>query len=140
MGATAQIVGRLTRDPELRTTPSGLAIAGMRVAVDRAGDKQDDGSYASGFFDVTVFGNQAENCAQYLAKGREVAVFGRLRFHEWEAKDGSGKRSRVEIDANDVRFIGGKGDAEAAAGGSDDQGADDSDDIPFMPTIDGLGN
>lgn len=89
------------------------------LAVDRAGDKADDGTYESGFFDVTVWGNQAENVAQYLSKGARAAVQGDLRHHRWEADDGT-KRSKVEINAFRVDFIDTKAEREEReAGGGD---------------------
>lgn len=134
--------GRLTRDPELRHTPSGQAVAQFSLAVDRAGDKQEDGTYAAGFFDCTVFGNQAENVSQYLSKGARAAVTGDLRHHRWDANDGT-KRSRVEINARWVEFLETKSERESResdTGGGftpppSSSGADDfssaDDDIPF---------
>ena len=100
------ISGNLTRDPELRSTPGGTSICGMRIAVnssrkDESGQSVDKPNY----FDLTVFGAQGDNCAQYLAKGRPVAVDGRLNWREWEAKDGS-KRQSVDIIADSVQFLG----------------------------------
>lgn len=142
------LVGRLTRDPELRNTPSGQSVGSFSLAVDRAGDKEDDGSFGTGFFDVTVWGKQAENVATYLAKGRQCAVQGELRHHRWEAQDGT-KRSRVEINAFRVTFIGGREETQedeqtttdnrftpAGAASSSDESNDffagsGDDDIPF---------
>ena len=93
--------------------------------------------------DVSVWGAQGENCAQYLAKGRPVAIDGRLEWREWEATDGSGKRQAVEIVADSVQFLGSRGDGDGAGGGSfvpagaAQQGSADfpssptDDDIPF---------
>ena len=88
-----------------------------------------------------MFGNQAESCAQYLAKGRPVAIDGRLEWREWEAKDGGGKRESVEIVADSVQFLGGRGDGEGGGGnqfvpaGAQQESADfpaaTDDDIPF---------
>jgi len=144
------ITGNLTRDPELRHTGGGTSVCGMRVAVN---SRRKDGSGnwidKPNYFDVTVFGAQGENCANYLSKGRPVAVDGRLDWSEWEAKDGSGKRSKVEIIANTVQFLGSRdGGGEGGNGNgftpqsdvpadtSDFQGASVSgggseDDIPF---------
>ncbi len=94
---TAQILGRLTRDPELRSLPDGTAVCDLRVAVDGMGRTRDK----AGYIDVTVFGSNAEAQAEYLSKGREIAVAGDLRFEEYEAKDG-GKRSRHYIVARTV--------------------------------------
>ena len=93
----------LTKDPELRSTGSGMSVCQLRVAVNsRRKDQNGEWVDKPNYFDVTVFGAQGENCANYLAKGRPVAVEGRLDFSEWEAKDGSGKRNKVEIIANDL--------------------------------------
>jgi single-strand DNA-binding protein len=138
------IVGRLTRDPELRSLPSGSSVLQLGVAVNgRQKDAGGNWSDKPNFFDVKVFGAQAEMLANNLAKGRRIGVDGRLDWSSWEAQDGS-KRSKVEIVAQSVQFLdskndGGGGDfgggnqfvpAGAAAGSDADfQGADD--DIPF---------
>ena len=101
------ITGNLTRDPELRSTGSGMAVCDMRVAVNsRRKDASGEWIDKPNYFDVTVFGAQGENCSTYLSKGRPVAVEGRLDWREWEAKDGSGKRQAVSIIANSVQFLG----------------------------------
>ena len=91
------LVGNLTRDPELRHTPSGTAVCKLRVAVNTR-QKDSTGQWVDkpNYFDVTVWGNQGESCAQYLAKGRPIGVDGRLDWREWEAQDGT-KRQAVEI-------------------------------------------
>jgi len=101
------ITGNLTRDPELRSTPGGMSICGLRVAVNGRKKDAETGQWVDkpNYFDVTVFGSQGENCAQYLAKGRPVAVEGRLNWREWEAQDGS-KRQAVDIIADTVQFLG----------------------------------
>jgi single-strand DNA-binding protein len=105
------ITGNLTKDPELRSTGGGLSVCKMRVAVNsRRKDQSGEWVDKPNYFDVTAFGGQAENCANYLSKGRPVAVEGRLEWSEWEASDGSGKRSKVEIIANSVQFLGSRGD------------------------------
>ena len=92
------ITGNLTRDPELRSTGGGTSVCELRVAVNSRRKDGQTGEWVDkpNYFDVTVFGAQGENCANYLAKGRPVAVEGRLDWREWEAKDGSGKRQKVE--------------------------------------------
>ncbi|HEY7004314.1 MAG TPA: single-stranded DNA-binding protein [Gaiellaceae bacterium] len=138
------LVGNLTRDPELRHTPSGTAVCGLRLAVNSRRKDPATGEWGEkpNYFDVTVWGNQGESCAQYLSKGRPVAVDGRLDWREYEAKDGS-KRQAVEIIADSVQFLGGRGDSEGgqsyipqsdvAADQSDfvKAGATADDDIPF---------
>jgi single-strand DNA-binding protein len=133
------VVGNLTRDPELRHTPSGMAVCSLRIAVNTT-RKDESGQWVDkpNYFDVTVWGQQGENCAQYLSKGRPVAIDGRLEWREWEAQDGS-KRQAVDIVADNVQFLGGRQEGEGAAyvpatatGGADDfppSPADD--DIPF---------
>jgi single-strand DNA-binding protein len=99
------ITGNLTRDPELRSTPGGTAVCSLRVAVNSRRKEGDQWVDKPNYFDVTVWGQQGENCAQYLSKGRPVAVDGRLNWREWEAQDGS-KRQSVDIIADSVQFLG----------------------------------
>jgi single-strand DNA-binding protein len=101
------ITGNLTRDPELRSLPSGTSVCKLRVAVNSRRKDSASGEWVDkpNYFDVTVWGAQGENCATYLSKGRPVAVDGRLDWREWEAQDGS-KRQSVEIIADAVQFLG----------------------------------
>ena len=100
------LTGNLTRDPELRTTPSGTSVCGLRIACNtRRKDSSGQWVDKPNYFDVTVWGAQGENCAQYLSKGRPVAVDGRLEWREWEDKDGN-KRQAVDIIADSVQFLG----------------------------------
>ena len=138
------LVGNLTRDPELRHTPGGTAVCSLRLAVNsRRKDQSGQWVEKPNYFDVTVWGQQGENCAQYLAKGRPVAVDGRLEWREWDAQDGQ-KRQAVEIIADSVQFLGGRGDGEGGSFGGGNQfvpagaGAENADfpsaaddDIPF---------
>ena len=136
------IVGRLTRDPELRHLPSGSAVLQMGVAVNgRMKDDAGNWSDKPNFFDVKVFGNQAEMLANHLSKGRRIGVDGRLDWSSWEAQDGT-KRSKVEIVAQSVQFLDSRQDGEGGGSGSfvpagavaDSPGADfggSDDDIPF---------
>jgi single-strand DNA-binding protein len=113
------ITGNLTRDPELRHTGGGTAVCDLRVAVNsRRKDQSGNWVDKPNYFDVTVWGAQGENCAQYLAKGRPVAIEGRLDWREWEAKDG-GKRQAVQIVANTVQFLGSR---DGAGGGNGNGG------------------
>lgn len=111
------IVGRLTRDPELKHLPSGSPVLEMGVAVN---GRQQDGSGnwvdKPNFFDVKVFGNQAEFLSQYLSKGRRVGIDGRLDWRSWEAQDGT-KRSKVDIVAQSVQFLDSRGDGDGEGGG-----------------------
>lgn len=105
------LVGNLTRDPELRQTPNGKSVCTLGLAVnDRY--KNDAGEWVDkpNYFDIVVWGAQAESCERYLSKGRPVAVDGRLSYRAWEAQDGS-KRSKVEVIANTVQFLGSRQDA-----------------------------
>ena len=137
------ITGNLTRDPELRHTPSGTAVCSLRVAVNTRRKDNQTGEWTEkpNYFDVTVWGNQGESCAQYLSKGRPVGIDGRLEWREWEAQDGS-KRQAVEIIADSVQFLGSRQDSEgggqpqfvpsgAQAENADFGGSAADDDIPF---------
>ena len=134
------LVGRLTRDPELKHLPSGTPVLEMGVAVN--GRQQDDaGNWVDkpNFFDVKVFGNQAEMLSQHLAKGWRIGIDGRLDWRSWEAQDGT-KRSKVDVVAQTVQFLDSRQDAEspayvpagaAAASGDDFPTSPADDDIPF---------
>jgi single-strand DNA-binding protein len=134
------LVGRLTRDPELRHLPSGTPVLEMGVAVN--GRQQDDGGNwvdKPNFFDVKVYGNQAEMLSQHLTKGRRIGIDGRLDWRSWEAQDGS-KRSKVDVVAQSVQFLDSRmegGEAPeyvktgAASGGDDFPTSPTDDDIPF---------
>jgi single-strand DNA-binding protein len=138
------LVGNLTKDPELRHTPSGTAVCSLRLAVNTRRKDSATGEWTEkpNYFDITVWGNQGESCAQYLAKGRPVAVDGRLEWREWDAQDGT-KRQAVEIIADSVQFLGSRGDGEgggqpqfvpagaAAQTENADFAAGAHDDIPF---------
>ena len=94
------LMGRLTRDPEQRTTSTGKTIVSFSIAVDRIG--QDD---SADFFNVTAWEKLGELVMQYLAKGRRVLVQGRLRQDSWDDKETGKKRSSVEVTATDVTFL-----------------------------------
>lgn len=137
------ITGNLTRDPELRHTEAGTPVCNLRVGVNgRRKNAHDEWLDKPNFFDVTVWGKRGESCAEYLAKGRPVAVEGRLDWREYTKDDE--KRQSVQIVANSVQFLGGKpeeegGDADATASeNSEDRqpagvaaGGGAEDDIPF---------
>ena len=141
------LTGNLTSDPELRSLPSGTSVCKLRVACNTRRKDNSTGEWVDkpNYFDVTVWGAQGENCAQYLAKGRPVAVDGRLEWREWQDKEGN-KRQSVDIIADSVQFLGSRegsenggrftpqsdvpadtGDFETAPAGA--RGPDD--DIPF---------
>ena len=96
------LMGRLTRDPEQRTTTSGRMVVSFSIAVDR--QTQDD---QADFFDVTAWEKLGELVMQYLSKGRRVLVQGRLRQDSWEDKETGKRRSRIEVVASDVTFLDG---------------------------------
>ncbi|MDB5159795.1 MAG: single-strand binding protein [Candidatus Saccharibacteria bacterium] len=105
------LMGRLTRDPEQRTTTGGKTIASFSIAVDRGGD-----SDAADFFEITAWEKLGDLVIQYLGKGRRVLVQGRLRQDSWDDKETGKKRSRVEVTATDVTFLDGpNGDSEGGA-------------------------
>ena len=131
------LIGNLTRVPELRYTPSGTAVADLRLAVNRnyttqGGEKRED----TCFLTVVVWGKQAETCREYLDKGSPILVEGRLQTRDWEAKDGQ-KRTVTEVVAERVQFMGrGRGGATApaavpATGESFDHESPSDDDVPF---------
>jgi len=109
------LTGNLTRDPDLRATPGGLAICKLGIAVNTR-RKNSDGQWEEkpNFFRVTVFGRQAESCHNFLKKGRPVAIDGRLEWSSWET-DGQ-KRESVDIIADSVQFLGGREDAGTGNG------------------------
>jgi len=138
------LVGNLTRDPEMKHLPSGTALCPLRIAVNtRRKDESGQWTDKPNYFDVSVWGAQGESCAQYLAKGRPVAIDGRLEWREWEATDGSGKRQAVEIVADNVQFLGSRGDGDGGGGGGQQfvpAGASQSNtaDFPSQPTDDDI--
>lgn len=153
---------RLTRDPELRSLPSGTSVCQLRVAFSTSWKNSGTGQWEErpNYVDVTVWGAQGESCARYLSKGRQVCVQGRLQWREWETKEG-GKRQSVDIQAEQVQFVGGRDDDNG--GGSSSSGftprqqsdvpadvpggmdfqpvaggnvpAQDDSDIPFAPSV-----
>ncbi|HEY3363888.1 MAG TPA: single-stranded DNA-binding protein [Symbiobacteriaceae bacterium] len=133
---TVVLIGRLTKDPELRYTTSGKAVATLRLAVDR-GTKDPQGNNEVDWIDCVVWEKTAETAANYLQKGRLVAVQGRLQIRQYETREGQ-KREKAEVVASTVRFLDkGKDDGEHAsgpkttpAGGSEPKFTDD-DDVPF---------
>lgn len=106
------LMGRLTRDPEQRTTSTGKTIASFSIAVDRGG--QED---AADFFNVTAWEKLGDLVMQYLAKGRRVLVQGRLRQDTWDDKETGKKQSRIEVVATDVTFL------DGPSGGDNDGGS-----------------
>ncbi|GAB6137167.1 single-stranded DNA-binding protein [Halanaerobaculum tunisiense] len=97
------LIGRLTDDPELRYTPSGTAVCNFTLAVER-NFRNRDGEYDTDFIDIVVWRKQAENCANYLAKGRLAAAEGRLQIRSYETDQGQ-RRRVTEVVANSVQFL-----------------------------------
>jgi single-strand DNA-binding protein len=107
------IVGNLTRDPELRSTANGTSVCRMRIACSTSWRNRDTGELDQrpNYFDVSVFGASGEACARFLAKGRPVAVDGRLEWHEWTTPEGE-QRQAVGIQADSVQFLAARQRAE----------------------------
>ena len=133
------LIGNLTRAPELRYTPSGTAVADLRMAVNRnyttqSGEKREE----TFFVNVVVWGKQAESSGEYLDKGSSIFVEGRLQTRDWEAKDGQ-KRSVTEVVAERVQFLsrtkgsgaGAPAPATAPAFAEEAPAAGGDDDVPF---------
>ena len=123
------LMGNLTRDPELRYTANGAAVTGFGLAVNRKYKQGDEWKDDVCFVDITVWGKQGENCAEYLSKGRPVFVEGYLRFSSWES-DGQ-KRSKLEVVANTVQFLGGRGGDGKGVESAPISSEGDPDDVPF---------
>jgi single-strand DNA-binding protein len=140
------LIGRLTRDPELRYTPSGTPVCNLAIATNRYGqDQNGERREFTDFHDIVVWnmGNRklAELCGQYLQKGRLVYVEGRLQTRSWDDTQSGQKRYKTEVNASDVQFLDGRGDGAGApagtpagVGAATDAGVGgdvDPDDIPF---------
>ena len=128
------LIGRLTKDPELRYTPSGAAVCSFTLAVDRRFTSQ-SGEREADFINIVVWNKAAENCAKYLSKGRQIAVEGRLQIRSFDGNDGQ-RRWVTEVIADNVEFLGngqgGSGDKNKQQ--DDDWGQEitfDSNDVPF---------
>jgi single-strand DNA-binding protein len=115
------IIGRLTKDPETRTTPGGSTVVSLRVAVERP--KKDGADQTPHYFTVIAWNGQADNAAQHLVKGREIGVSGRLEHREWKTDDDQ-PRSAVEIVANNIDYL------RPAASNEAQNEADDREEVP----------
>jgi single-strand DNA-binding protein len=133
------LVGNLGRDPELRYTQSGQAVATFSIATtDRWRDKEGANQERTEWHRIVVWGKSAENCAQYLQKGRSAYIEGRLQSNDWEDKEGN-KRTTTEVIAQSVQFLGGRGGGAGGgdregAGGASSGGASSGGDEPSAPT------
>jgi single-strand DNA-binding protein len=114
------LMGNLTRDPEVKYTPKGTAVCDLGIAINDT-YKAQDGSFKETvtFVDVEVWGRTAENCKQYLTKGRPVFIEGQLRLDQWETPQGE-KKSRMKVRADRVQFLGG-GERGGSGGGGGGQ-------------------
>ena len=112
------LTGNLTRDPELRTLPSGMSVCSLRIASNTRRKDNSTGEWVDkpNYFDVTVWGAQGENCARFLAKGRPVAIDGRLEWREWQDQQGNNRQS-VEIVADNIQFLGGRDEGQGGGNG-----------------------
>ncbi len=123
------MMGNLTKDPEIRYTPSGTAVANFGLAVNNRFKQGDEFKEEVCFVDIVVFGKQAENTGQYLSRGQGVLIEGRLQQRRWETEDGQ-KRSKHEIIAQMVRFLP-KTQSGAQQGGEASYAPEQGNDVPF---------
>ena len=98
------LLGNLTRDPEVRYTPNGIAVASFAIAVNRKYKQGDETKEEVSYIDIVVFGKQAESCGQYINKGDSVLIDGRLQQRRWETEEGQ-KRNKIEVVAQSVNFM-----------------------------------
>ena len=128
------LMGNLTRDPELRYTPNGSAVASFAIAVNRRYKVDNEKREETSFFDIVFFGKPAEIIAEYMKKGRPLLVEGRLQQRRWETDEGQ-KRSKVEVIGDSFEFIGGNksgGESQSSTGGASGEAPEfDDSDIPF---------
>lgn len=127
------LIGNLTRDPELRYLPSGVAICKFGLAMNRRFKQGDEWKDDVCYVDISVWGKQGENCSEYLSKGRQVAIDGRLTYSTWETDEGS-KRSKLEVTAERVVFLGSRGDSDGGGSFRESKNVNSSppdDDVPF---------
>ena len=123
------LMGNLTRDPELRYTSGGTAVASFGLAVNRKFKQCEEWKDEVCFVDITVWAKQGENCAEYLNKGSQAFIEGRLNYQTWEDKQSGQQRSKLEVVANNVQFLTKQGDKKDMGSGSST--VSDDDDVPF---------
>jgi single-strand DNA-binding protein len=113
------LIGNLGKDPEVRYTQGGQAVANLRIATSRSWTDKQSGQRKeeTEWHDVEVWGKQAEQCGEYLSKGRQVYVEGRLKTDKWQDKQSGQDRSKVKVVAETVRFLGGRGGGGGGGGG-----------------------
>lgn len=128
------LMGNLTRDPEVRYTPSGAAVASFAIAVNRKYKQGEETKEEVSYIDIVVWGKQAESCGQYLNKGDSVLIDGRLQQRRWDDKETGQKRNKVEVVAERVNFMPKRSKTGQAGGASEQPPADgpvDEGEIPF---------
>ena len=123
------LMGNLTRDPELRYTSGGTAVTSFGLAVNRKFKQGEEWKEEVCFVDITVWAKQGENCAEYLNKGSQAFIEGRLNYQTWEDKQSGQQRSKLEVVANNVQFLTKQGDKKDM--GSGPSSVPDDDDVPF---------
>lgn len=124
------LIGNLTRDPEVRTTPKGVSVADLGLAINRnytteSGEKREDVT----FVDVVVWGKVAENAGRYLSKGRPIFVEGRLQLDTWQDKESGENRQRLRVVAERLQFLGSPPGAATERTGRDDSGGSGGSDV-----------
>ncbi len=129
------LLGNLTRDPEVRYTPNGIAVASFAIAVNRKYKQGDETKEEVSYIDIVVFGKQAESCGQYINKGDSVLVEGRLQQRRWDDKESGQKRNKIEVVAQSVNFMPKRSSSGQAAGQGQSEPAPeppvDEGEIPF---------
>ncbi|HMD52502.1 MAG TPA: single-stranded DNA-binding protein [Solirubrobacteraceae bacterium] len=121
------LIGRLTRDPELRALPSGTSVCGLRIACNSSRRDSDGGFLEKpNFFDVTVYGSSAESVSRYTRKGSRVAVDGRLEWREWETAEQQ-RRQAVSVVADTVQFLDGPSERSGIDGSDPDGDSEETD-------------
>lgn len=126
---SAILIGHLTRDEELKYTPGGMAIGNLSIAINRRVKKNQEWVNEVNYFDVVIFGKQAENLQRFLTKGKQIGVSGFLKQERWQdAQSGQG-RSSVKIIANDIQLLGGKDGGQSQ--GNDAGYDNNNDDYPL---------
>ena len=119
------LTGNLTRDPELRSLPSGMSVCSLRIASNSRRKENGEWVDKPNYFSITVWGAQGENASRFLSKGRPVAIDGRLEWREWDTPEGH-KRQAVDIIADSVQFLGSREDG----GGGQSNGFTPRSDVP----------
>ena len=127
------LMGNITRDPELRYTPKGMAVTDIGLAVNRRYKVENEVREEVTFVDITFWGKQAEVICQWMKKGRPIYVEGRLQLDSWDDKQTGKKMSRIKVVGEDFQFIGGKdsgGGGSGGSGGGESSSSSDDDDAP----------